>query len=136
MYKLFYIFSNDIVPVVMGAHPDDYLAVAPPESYIHVDHFESPKELANYLHKLDQNPDLYNSYFRWKGTGEFVNTKFWCRLCNMVHAADSVPSMSYKDINKWWRGENICVKAEKYKYATWKNVQRHDSFWKNNFNVL
>ena len=67
------------MPVVMGAHPSDYEAVAPPKSYIHVDDFASPKALAQFLIKLDRDDDLYNSYFRWKGTGEFVNTKFWCR---------------------------------------------------------
>lgn len=72
-------YSNDIVPVVMGAHPDDYRAVAPPHSYIHVDDFESPRHLADYLKLLDQNDTLYNEYFAWKGTGTFINTKFWCR---------------------------------------------------------
>ena len=37
---------NDIVPIVMGARPEDYARLAPPHSYIHVDDFESPKELA------------------------------------------------------------------------------------------
>ena len=67
------------MPIVMGAHPSDYEAVAPPQSYIHVDDFESPKDLAQFLLTLDTNDDMYNSYFRWKETGEFVNTKFWCR---------------------------------------------------------
>lgn len=71
-------------------------------SYIHVDDFPSAKHLAEYLNKLDANDTLYNSYFRWKGTGEFVNTFFWCRLCAMLH--DSFPIKSYSDINEWWRG--------------------------------
>lgn len=48
----------------MGAHPDDYARAAPYKSYIHVDDFSSPKDLADYLHLLDQNDDLYNEYFR------------------------------------------------------------------------
>ena len=35
--------------------------------------------------RLDQNDTLYNSYFRWKGTGEMINTKFFCRLCALLH---------------------------------------------------
>jgi len=50
----------------MGARPGDYARSAPHHSFIHVDDFESPKELANYLHKLDQDDNLYNEYFRWK----------------------------------------------------------------------
>ncbi|WAR27757.1 FUCTA-like protein [Mya arenaria] len=30
---------HDFVPVVMGAHPDDYRRVAPPGSFIHVEDF-------------------------------------------------------------------------------------------------
>lgn len=101
----------------MGARPEDYAAVAPYHSYIHVDDFGSPEELAHYLLKLDNDDDMYNSYFRWKGTGEFINTYFFCRLCAMLH--DSVPSKSYNDINKWWKNANICVTS-----GPWdKNIQ-------------
>jgi hypothetical protein len=62
-------FRNDLVPIVMGARPEDYARSAPYHSYIHVDDFESPKELASYLHKLDQDDNLYNEYFRWKVSG-------------------------------------------------------------------
>ena len=50
----------------MGARPEDYAIAAPTKSYIHVDDFDSPKELADYLHKLDQDDQLYNEYFKWK----------------------------------------------------------------------
>lgn len=69
----------------MGAHPDDYRRVAPKYSYIHVDDFPSPRDLADYLNQLDSDDDLYNAYFRWKGTGEFIDTRFFCRLCAMLH---------------------------------------------------
>lgn len=70
-------FSYNVLPIVMGAHPDDYKRQAPYNSFIHVDEYESPKELADYLHKLDKDSELYNSYFQWKGTGTFINTFFW-----------------------------------------------------------
>ncbi|KAK2148268.1 hypothetical protein LSH36_506g01009 [Paralvinella palmiformis] len=126
--------SNDIVPVVMGAHPDDYRAVAPPHSYIHVDDFESPRHLADYLKLLDQNDTLYNEYFAWKGTGTFINTKFWCRLsfllvtakfppyfrlCAMLHARDKTNYVhTYKDLFSWWNKDQ-CVMAGSYG-ATWR----------------
>ena len=37
------------------------------------------------IFRLDQNDTLYNSYFSWKGTGEMINTKFFCRLCALLH---------------------------------------------------
>lgn len=113
----------------MGAHPTDYARSAPYRSYIHVDEFESPKELAEYLHRLDRDDELYNSYFRWKGTGEFINTYFWCRVCAMLH--DDRPSKFYKDVNEWWRGDGICTTT------SWRE---HDSVragnLKNTWNVL
>ena len=48
----------------MGAAPEDYARAAPPHSFIHVDDFESAKDLAEYLHVLDKNDALYNEYFQ------------------------------------------------------------------------
>lgn len=50
----------------MGARPQDYEKVAPLKSYIHVDEFHGPKELAEYLHLLDNDDELYNQYFQVK----------------------------------------------------------------------
>ncbi|XP_034668715.1 glycoprotein 3-alpha-L-fucosyltransferase A-like [Drosophila subobscura] len=77
--------DRGVVPIVMGARPEDYLALAPRHSFIHVDNFDSPKALAAYLKVLDRNDELYNSYFMWRGTGEFIETYFWCRVCAMLH---------------------------------------------------
>ncbi|OTF80387.1 hypothetical protein BLA29_013929, partial [Euroglyphus maynei] len=56
----------NIIPIVMGAHPMDYRRQSPPNSFIHVDNFQSPLQLAKYLHYLDKNDDEYNKYFDWK----------------------------------------------------------------------
>uniref|UniRef100_H2ZF44 Fucosyltransferase n=1 Tax=Ciona savignyi TaxID=51511 RepID=H2ZF44_CIOSA len=58
--------KNDMVPVVWGPAKEDVLAVAPIDSFIHCDDFESPAKLAEYLHFLDQNDDEYRKYFRWR----------------------------------------------------------------------
>ena len=112
----------------MGARPEDYRVAAPPESYIHVDDFESPQELAKYLQEVGSNPDLYNSYFRWKGTGEFINTKFWCRLCAMVHYAQD-HSLVYKDPHKWWHGPGICIGPSKgKKWSSWRGIDSNITY--------
>ena len=64
--QLIFSFSRDVIPIVMGARPEDYARSAPAHSYIHVDDFEGPKQLAEYLHKLDQDDNLYQQYFQWK----------------------------------------------------------------------
>ena len=48
----------------MGARPEDYKRVAPDFSYIHVEDFSGPEELAKYLHQLDQDDEKYNQYFQ------------------------------------------------------------------------
>ncbi|GFR99380.1 glycoprotein 3-alpha-L-fucosyltransferase A, partial [Elysia marginata] len=93
----------------MGAAPEDYARAAPPHSFIHVDDFESPKGLAEYLDVLDKNDALYNEYFRWKGTGDLINTFFWCRVCALAHDTTSRGPSWYNNINEWWRGKNICI---------------------------
>lgn len=110
--------SNHTKISSLGARPEDYEASAPYRSYIHVDEFASPKELAEYLTILDKNDDLYNSYFKWKGTGEFINTYFWCRVCAMLHDDYAITSSSYyEDINEWWRGPGTCTNG------SWRNFQ-------------
>ena len=107
----------------MGAHPTDYARSAPYRSYIHVDEFESPRELAQYLHRLDNDDELYNSYFKWKGTGEFINTYFWCRVCAMLH--DEQRSIKhYKDVNEWWRGDGVCAAN------SWRELEHLRNTWK------
>ncbi|XP_066913959.1 glycoprotein 3-alpha-L-fucosyltransferase A-like [Clytia hemisphaerica] len=125
-----------IIPVVFGAHPEEYKRIVPPHSYIHTDQFASPKELAEYLIFLDQHDDLYNQYFLWKDTGSFINTKFMCRMCTMVHLAPHFP-MWYSDANKWWRSKDNCVDPTKngdgVSYGTWRNKplpKQHSNFVK------
>lgn len=94
-----------------GTSIEDYNKVAPANSFIHVDEFKSAKELSEYLKELDKNDYLYNKYFKWKHTGEFINTYFWCRLCAMLHALDydySDFTKHYENLNEWWRGYNVC----------------------------
>ena len=83
--KNVYFFSHDVLPIVMGARPEDYERSAPYKSFLHVDNFPSPAALAQYLHVLDKDDGLYNEYFQWKGTGEMIDTKFFCRMCSLLH---------------------------------------------------
>ena len=48
----------------MGARLEDYEKAAPYKSFLHVDQFSGPEELAKFLHRLDQDDNLYNEYFQ------------------------------------------------------------------------
>eukprot|EP00091_Calanus_sinicus_P007225 TRINITY_DN18169_c0_g1_i1.p1 TRINITY_DN18169_c0_g1~~TRINITY_DN18169_c0_g1_i1.p1 ORF type:complete len:160 (-),score=34.31 TRINITY_DN18169_c0_g1_i1:310-789(-) len=110
--------KHDILPIVMGARKEDYEKRSPHKSFIHVDDFAGPADLAEYLKKLDKDDDLYNSYFKWKGTGEMINTKFFCRMCALLHDPKERPQENrfYKNINEWWRGKGTCINGSWKKY--------------------
>ncbi|XP_046562958.1 glycoprotein 3-alpha-L-fucosyltransferase A-like [Haliotis rubra] len=55
--KFFSYFNLDLVTVVRGG--GDYSRDAPPKTYLNVDNFKSPKELADYLWFLNNNTDRY-----------------------------------------------------------------------------
>ena len=48
----------------MGARLEDYEQVSPYKSFLHVDQFSGPKELAEYLLELDKDDQAYNQYFQ------------------------------------------------------------------------
>ena len=56
----------------MGARPEDYANVAPHNSYIHVDQFEGPRELAEYLYELDSDDVKYNQYFQVSKSNDYL----------------------------------------------------------------
>jgi hypothetical protein len=62
--------KHHVLPIVMGARKVDYVRVAPPNSFVHVDDFKSPRHLARFLLLLDAHAPLYAKYFRWKGAGQ------------------------------------------------------------------
>lgn len=100
-------FGYSMLPIVMGARRRDYAKVAPPHSYIHVDDFAGPRELAQYLHRLSNNDTEYDAYFQWKQTMNVRaypnNNQFWCRLCTLLNLQEITGYTHwYNDFRKWW----------------------------------
>ncbi|KAJ8020097.1 Alpha-(1,3)-fucosyltransferase 4 [Holothuria leucospilota] len=59
-----------LVPVVVGASYDHYRKVAPPNSFIHVDQFDSLSDLAIHLTLASNNDEKYLEYLQWKNMGK------------------------------------------------------------------
>ena len=92
--KFWNIISDDkhrLVPVVLGANERDYEQIAPMHSFIHVNQYRTPEELAKYLHYLIKNPEKYLQYLQWRehteieliSPGRWSN--FLCPFCSMAY---------------------------------------------------
>lgn len=73
--------SNLAVPIVWGAAKEDYAAIAPPNSFIHVDDFDTVKDLVEYLEYLDRNDEAYLQYLK------YVKITILCNVCNRVRSS-------------------------------------------------
>ena len=62
--KFFNLLPYNVIPVVLNGA--NMTRVAPPHSFINVRDFNTTEELANYLHRLDQDDKLFASYFWWR----------------------------------------------------------------------
>lgn len=89
--KLFEPLLVGSVPLYLGA--SNAARFAPPGSFIDVTKFAGPKQLADYLKHLLQNPGEYEAYFQWRTrpfTAEFeryldvVDTEPFLRLADLV----------------------------------------------------
>jgi alpha-1,3-fucosyltransferase len=95
-----------IVPIVLRR--SDYLHLAPNHSYIAVDDFRSPMQLANYLKTTSDNETQYLKYFEWTRIYRRKNRSNnpYCQLCEHLHNR-TVVTKSY-DMNQWWKVDGNC----------------------------
>uniref|UniRef100_A0A672QK11 Fucosyltransferase n=1 Tax=Sinocyclocheilus grahami TaxID=75366 RepID=A0A672QK11_SINGR len=96
-------FQAGTVPVVLGPPRRDYEAVAPPNSFIHVDDFKSIKALAEYLRGLTKDPEKYNAYLNWRQDYMVKLYTDWReRLCNICPIYRQLPTQKvYEDLRAW-----------------------------------
>lgn len=92
-----------LLPIVFGAVKADYLAIAPKHSFIHVEDFNSTKELVDYINYLDGNDTAYREYFKWRSgdAGDFYHhgrANGFCALCRALHGIHPDDTRSYADI--------------------------------------
>lgn len=104
--------SQGLVPVVAGTHPDDVEAMAPPNSYIHVEDYATPEELYKYLDYLNTNDTAYLEYHQWrKGTPDTEQTNaahngevMECGICQNIQMRKKLgyPKRIIKSVASWW----------------------------------
>lgn len=104
--------AQGLVPVVYGPHPDDVKAMAPPNSYIHVEDFNTPAELVDYLDYLDKNDTAYLEYHEWRGetpeldipNASHSTERMYCGICREVEMRKKLnyPKRMIKSVANWW----------------------------------
>jgi alpha-1,3-fucosyltransferase len=114
--KFWNIISNNthrLVPIVMGAEENDYKRLAPTQSYIHVNRYKTPADLAEYLNYLINNPEKYLMYLQWREHTEIeiVNPRRWisllCPLCQMAYET-RLPSFPRMNFSSWYNPKIEC----------------------------
>lgn len=102
--KLFNSLTLGTVPVVLGPPRENYEEFLPADSFIHVDDFESPRELARYLMYVDQNPEVYERYFTWRKNFDVKTSYFGldhaCRVCDYLKQQKEFRVM--KNLSTWY----------------------------------
>ncbi len=109
--------NHGILPITLGPPLHHYNTLLPEGSFLHVDNFTSPQELAKHIQKLNANHTLYNSYFAWRMHYELKlrplqNDKnilqgVWCKVCERLWRDPPVQDKFY-NISQFWSGERQC----------------------------
>uniref|UniRef100_A0A3B4T857 Fucosyltransferase n=1 Tax=Seriola dumerili TaxID=41447 RepID=A0A3B4T857_SERDU len=104
--KLFRPMKLGSVPIVLGPPRQNYEEHIPADSFIHVDDFSTPKELAERILYLNQNITEYMKYFNWKNRFEVQLGGFGqehaCRTCSYLQKNRRY--QAFHDLNKWYWG--------------------------------
>ncbi|XP_024913937.1 alpha-(1,3)-fucosyltransferase 9-like [Cynoglossus semilaevis] len=102
--KLFLPLELGTVPVVLGPPRKNYERVVPPDSFIHVDDFSSPKQLVERLLYLDQNNEEYLKLLEWKNWFKVIHHKFGheaaCKTCRYLQINRGY--QVFHNLNKWY----------------------------------
>ncbi|XP_041952897.1 alpha-(1,3)-fucosyltransferase 7-like isoform X2 [Alosa sapidissima] len=96
-------FKGGAIPVVLGPPREQYEAVLPKNSFIHVNDFSTVEELGHFMKTLAADKERYATYFAWRlnytvgGYRGLVE-----RLCNVCPILSSLPtSKIYQDLHGW-----------------------------------
>ncbi|XP_043914583.1 4-galactosyl-N-acetylglucosaminide 3-alpha-L-fucosyltransferase FUT5-like [Protopterus annectens] len=97
-------FLSGTVPVVLGPSRENYEKFIPPDSFIHVEDFNTAEQLAKYLEKLDKDDKEYMKYFSWQK--HFVSKSYetvdhYCKACIELKKMTEFRKMT--NLIKWYR---------------------------------
>lgn len=111
--KFFLSLRAGMIPVVRGAAPSEYLAMAPPHSYIHVEDFVGPQQLARHLSAVAGNASALSELTAWRRRYGIDGVQpAWCELCERLRGGDPAGGSVVPDLGKWWYQGSGCRRPE------------------------
>ncbi|KAF2883558.1 hypothetical protein ILUMI_22622 [Ignelater luminosus] len=101
----------------MGPRPEILNQVLPPHSYIHVNDYVNPRDLADYIFHLNNTPSELIKYFEWRNHFKAVNehpyfqnrSPHYCRICEALNY-NSKKKKVYDNLKRYW-SPNQCQKG-------------------------
>lgn len=99
------------IPIALGTTLEEYKRFAPPNSYLHTRNFTSIQALADYMHKVDNDNSLFNSYHKWRETHEIAprrtNETLHCYMCRQANEKRDGKA-KYKNLSRYWSKSSMC----------------------------
>ncbi|XP_078485211.1 4-galactosyl-N-acetylglucosaminide 3-alpha-L-fucosyltransferase FUT6 [Ciona intestinalis] len=107
------------VPIVWGPSKETLRRIAPTNSYIHVEDFQSLDDLVKYINYLDHNDTAYAEYFKWRRGMKYGQTNSdesalkaleksqmygYCSLCNALNSRRLRRSSYIPSLDTLWYG--------------------------------
>ena len=108
--KFWRAIASGMIPIVLGPSKQSYLDLnIPASAFIHVDDFPSAKHLAEHLHRVSVNYEIYRQYFQWL-TQFDVFSKIddlepirMCELCMRLNLQPFNEHRWYTNLHQWHR---------------------------------
>ena len=96
------------IPIVNGPSIEGYEYYLPPNSFLHVENFSNPSELAKYMKYLQNNTEAYLKYHEWRSSYDIVNDLFYLQVCTMCKNINDPPKTAHKNVSQWWQFARLC----------------------------
>ncbi|KAK4874446.1 hypothetical protein RN001_013806 [Aquatica leii] len=108
-------YHKQAIPIVLGGSKLSYHQSLPPNSYINVEDFPIPKDLATYLLHLNSSLSELEKFFEWKRNFQVINEHgyfesrsiHYCRICEALNY-NSKQTKIYRSLNDFISVKNQC----------------------------
>jgi hypothetical protein len=94
------------IPIVSGPVREDFMRIAPPRSFIHVDDYPTDRELAHALDLIAANRSLYEKYHQWRRYYDIyyeakdLDPFRFCEICYRLNT--NKQRIWYENVNDWF----------------------------------